>query len=82
MVRKLVGAILCVAIGIAIGTLVSAQVRQPGTTIIAGPDVGFRLDPVQRNRSGVTGTLMVRINGAWVEAEFTTRPILAMPSAF
>jgi hypothetical protein len=78
MNRKLVMGLLWIAAGIAIAALASAQGRQP-STIITGPDIGFRLDPVQRNRNGVTGTLMLRINGAWVEAQFTTRPVPAMP---
>jgi hypothetical protein len=43
-----------------------AQAQAP--TIISGSDLGFRVD----GRKGNTplGTLVVRINGQWVEAEF------------
>ena len=34
--------------------------------IISGPDLGFRIDDRDGNRA--MGTLMVRINGQWVEA--------------
>ena len=36
--------------------------------VLSGPDVGFR---IEGQRAGVpVGTLVVRINGEWVEAEF------------
>jgi hypothetical protein len=79
MAKTIGMAVVCAATAIAIGALASAQAQQPRSTIISGPDVGFRLDPVQRHRNGVTGTLMLRIDGAWVEAEFTIRPVPAMP---
>jgi hypothetical protein len=43
-----------------------AQAQTP--TIISGSDLGFRVDGLK----GTTpiGTLMVRINGQWVEVEF------------
>jgi hypothetical protein len=79
MVRRLVVMVLLIVAGIVIGVLASAQGRQSESTIISGTDVGFRLDPVQRNRHGVTGTLIVRINGVWFEAEFASRPVPATP---
>ncbi len=35
--------------------------------ILTGPDVGFRLDGTDPRNGRPTGTLMVRINGQWVE---------------
>ena len=51
----------------------SAQARQaqPQTTpdIISGSDLGFRVDGTSAGRAGgPTGTLMIRVNGIWVEA--------------
>ena len=35
--------------------------------ILAGPDVGFRVDGTDPRNGRPTGTLMVRIDGRWVE---------------
>jgi hypothetical protein len=44
---------------------------QPQTsTVISGSDLGFRVDG--RKGNAPLGTLVVRINGQWVEAEFGT----------
>ena len=44
-----------------------SPVPQPGPTVIAGNDLGFRID----SRKGRTpiGRFVVRINGEWVEIE-------------
>jgi hypothetical protein len=67
-----------VAIGAIASVLTSAQARPPsvlglpsaeiteGTTILSGSDIGFR---VERTQDGVPiGTLVVRVDGRWVEA--------------
>jgi hypothetical protein len=43
--------------------------QQPGVspTVISGNDIGFRID--RRRGSTPVGTLVVRINGQWVEPE-------------
>jgi hypothetical protein len=58
-----------------VGALVSAQTRGNNTTVISGADIGFR--PEGWKGSARTGTWMVRINGEWVEAVSTMRPIPA-----
>ena len=67
-------AVLAMAI-VAVGlwARAQAQVQQPPAqsptpTVISGPDLGFRID----GRKGNTpvGTLVVRVNGQWIEAEF------------
>lgn len=45
--------------------------QQQSPTIISGADLGFRVEG--RNENRPVGTLMVRINGQWVEAELTAR---------
>jgi hypothetical protein len=46
-------------------------VPQPqATTVISGNDIGFRVD--SRKGNTPVGTLVVRINGQWVEAEFAS----------
>jgi hypothetical protein len=37
-------------------------------TVISGSDLGFRVD--SRKGNTPVGTLVVRVNGQWVEAEF------------
>ena len=50
------------------------QLRSGDPTVLAGPDIGFR---VERSVKGVPqGTLVVRVNGQWVEPSFSTAPRL------
>ena len=76
---KLVGAWLLslVAVGAAASALTSAQiVALPGTPhVLSGGDIGFR---VEGNRGDYpVGTLVVRLNGRWVDAAFATKIIPA-----
>ena len=80
-------AVVCV-ISFCVGVLVSAQEDrlrdqarrkllaiqgQPGEAqVLSGNDIGFRLDGSQAN--GPRGTLVVRVNGKWVEAHFVMKP--------
>lgn len=50
-----------------VGALVSAQARRDPAPIVSGNDIGFR--PEGWDGKARTGTLMVRINGEWVEAK-------------
>jgi len=72
-----------VAVAAIASALTSAQAGPPrnlglpvpeiteGTTIVSGSDIGFR---IERTRDGVPiGTLVVRIDGRWVEAGTTVR---------
>ena len=57
---------------VASGTWVLAQSVQPKPvfpTVISGDDIGFRMEG--RKGSTPTGKLVVRINGQWVEPEFS-----------
>jgi len=57
-----------------VGSLSSlAQVRllTEGPTIVSGSDVGFRID---RTQNGIPiGTLVIRVDGRWVEAGSSMR---------
>jgi hypothetical protein len=77
MIKRLFVLLLCAGFGVALGALASAQGRQPDAKIVSGDDIGFKLDSVQRTRKRLTGTLMVRLNGAWVEADFVSKPVPA-----
>jgi len=63
---------LFVAAGLAsVVTLAQARVPLP-PMLLSGPDIGFRVEGL--NRSGQpTGTLMVRMNGEWVQVGTDTR---------
>lgn len=75
-----------VAVAALASVLTSAQAPPPtlglpaaeiteGTPILSGNDIGFR---VERTRDGVPiGTLVVRIDGRWVEAGTSVRVTLA-----
>jgi len=71
--QKRIGVILAWALSlVAVGALTHAQAPAPqvkAPTIISGSDLGFRVD--KNNGSTPVGTLVVRINGQWVEADFT-----------
>jgi hypothetical protein len=58
-----------------VGGLVSAQTRRDVPAVITGQDLGFR--PEGWNGKARTGTWVVRINGEWVEAQATVRPVPA-----
>jgi hypothetical protein len=45
--------------------------------VISGPDVGFRIERYQGGKP--VGTLVVRVNGEWREAQFVVRPQIATP---
>ena len=45
----------------------SGQPAQP-PTILSGPDIGFRVE--RRNGHTPIGTIVVRVDGKWVEPEF------------
>ena len=71
---RLLGSVLLALCTFGVGaTWGSAQATQPPNatpTVIAGNDLGFRID----SRKGATpvGTLVIRVNGRWVEPEFST----------
>ncbi len=55
-----------------VGGLASALTAQSQPTILSGSDVGFRVERVGTSGEPV-GTLMVRVNGKWVEAGWATQ---------
>jgi hypothetical protein len=59
--------LLWVASLVLTGILASAQTRRESGAMISGDDIGFR--PEGWSGKARTGTLMVRINGEWVEAQ-------------
>ena len=70
-VKRIVLLILLMCVVVVGGVIgLRAQAKPPAETqttderIISGSDLGFRVE--ERNVRGVTGTLMVRINGRWV----------------
>ena len=43
------------------------------TAVLSGPDVGFRIDSYERGKP--VGTLVVRLNGRWVEPRSTMQAV-------
>jgi hypothetical protein len=61
-------AICMLGVGRAWGAAQATQVEKVTPTVLSGGDVGFRVE----GRKGTTpvGTLVVKVNGQWVEAQF------------
>lgn len=72
MSRMRIGVLVLVCVvlvGVAFGLRGQAQVAPvplgvPDDRIVSGADFGFRVEG--RGPNGITGTLMVRINGQWM----------------
>jgi hypothetical protein len=63
--KTFVATVLFVLI-VGLGIFASAQAPAPTPGIVSGPDIGFRVERTLPDRA--VGTLMVRVNGQWVEA--------------
>jgi hypothetical protein len=72
--KRIALAVIWVASIVATGAWATAQAPSPSSppvqlpTIISGNDVGFRVESLRGNTP--VGTLVIRINGQWVDAEF------------
>ena len=72
MTMKRVGLLILLMCVVVVGGVIGLRAQakppaEPQTTderIISGSDLGFRVE--ERNVRGVTGTLVVRVNGRWV----------------
>ena len=53
------------------GVQIFEQRGSQAADIKSGSDIGFRVDRMERNRA--MGRLVVRVNGQWVDAEFSLR---------
>jgi hypothetical protein len=69
------GIVAAVALLVTLGVLVSAQLLQDRPVqppiVLSGSDVGFRVEG-QRG-DVVTGTLVVRVDGKWIDAQLVGR---------
>jgi hypothetical protein len=92
-VRKLIVAVVLVAGGFGVGVGLRAQSpsaplpaqafsvpRPVPPTVIAGPDVGFRVEGVDNHDQTVVGQIVVKVDGKWVDARVgsiasTVRPL-------
>ena len=61
---------------LAVSGLASTLTAQAHQTILSGSDLGFRVERMGTSGQPV-GTLMVRVNGKWMEAGWATK---AMPA--
>jgi hypothetical protein len=72
---------LCLLLGLALTAVVLAQPpapTAPGPTVLSSADVGFRVDYFD-GRTPV-GTLVVRVNGQWLEPKSVPSMMLLTPS--
>jgi hypothetical protein len=56
---------------VAAGVFASAQSQTGTPTVLAGDEVGFRIERWQGKTP--VGTLVVKINGEWVDVQFATK---------
>ena len=56
-----------VATAVVTASISIAQTRPAEPRILSGTDIGFRVDGTDVRTGNPTGTLMVRIDGKWVE---------------
>jgi hypothetical protein len=69
-------ALVLILIGLSAGFWVRGHAQgrgliEPGITVLSGSDLGFRVEG--RRGATPTGTLVVRVDGKWVEAELSSR---------
>ena len=64
-----------IVVAIAMSAFSFAQTRFQNAPIMSGSDIGFRIEG--KKDGAPVGTLMVRVNGQWVEAGWNPR---AMPA--
>jgi hypothetical protein len=70
--RGFVGVLLAVCTfgaGVAWGASQAVQTQKVPPTVLSGADIGFRVEG--RKGDAPVGTLVVRVNGQWVEAQFS-----------
>jgi hypothetical protein len=60
---------------VVVGAVATAQTRREAGAVISGDNIGFR--PDGWNGRARTGTLVVRINGEWVEAQSVMKAVPA-----
>ena len=65
--RRLIGFwLLSLVVVVMLGAIATAQINRTPPHILSGDDIGFRIDGTDRSGKP-TGTLLVRVNGQWVE---------------
>ncbi len=75
MTRRVLAWLGAVVVVGSVASALSAQVQRPVPRVVTGPDLGFRVDGSDRN-GRPTGTMVVRVNGEWVEvgSKMSVRP--------
>jgi hypothetical protein len=59
--------VVAVAVAIVTASITMAQTRPTGPRILSGTDIGIRIEGTDVRTGNPTGTLVVRIDGEWVE---------------
>jgi hypothetical protein len=65
-----------VTVAVVTATITVAQTRQTEPRILSGTDIGFRVDGTDVRTGNPTGTLMLRLDGKWVEVASAAGPRL------
>ena len=72
---------LCVLLGLALTAVAVAQPSRPvppsDPSVLTGSDIGFRIDHFDGSKP--VGTLVVRVNGQWVEPKTAPSMRLLQP---
>ena len=68
-------ALLWIVSVVVLGAFLAAQNRRETGAVISGENIGFR--PEGWNGKARTGTLVVRINGDWVDAQSVMKAVPA-----
>ena len=65
----------CLSLGVVgtLGSAVTAQVVRGTPRVVSGADLGFRIEGTDRGSGRPFGTLVVRVDGHWVEASSAAR---------
>jgi hypothetical protein len=56
-----------VATAVITASMTMAQTRPPAPRILSGADIGIRIEGTDPRTGNPTGTLVVRLDGEWVE---------------
>jgi hypothetical protein len=65
-----------VTVAVVTATITVAQTRQTEPRILSGTDIGFRVEGTDVRTGNPMGTLMLRIDGKWVEVASGAGPRL------
>lgn len=73
--RKLISLwVLSLTVVAIFASAMTAQVTRTEPRVLSGNDIGFRMDSVEVRTGKPIGTLVVRVNGQWLEVKEAASP--------